>query len=101
MIVFAGLLSVAAGAFLTMWSGFDPSQVAVTGNRRVPSSEILRVADIPRNRSIWLDDTREIAARLNLSKRTVAAHRASIMSTLRIHKVAKLVAYALCNGLAS
>jgi DNA-binding NarL/FixJ family response regulator len=45
--------------------------------------------------------TPEIAARLNLSKRTVAAHRATIMSTLRIHKVAKLVAYALRNGLAS
>jgi cell division protein FtsQ len=64
MIVLAGVLSIAAGAFLTMWSGFDPSQVAVTGNRRVPSGEILRVADIPRNRSIWLDDTRAISARI-------------------------------------
>ena len=64
MIALAGVLSVAAGAFLAMWSGFDPRQVAVTGNRRVPSSEILRVADIPQNRSIWLDDTRAIAARI-------------------------------------
>ena len=64
MIALAGMLSVAAGALLTMWSGFDPSQVAVTGNRRVPSSEILRVADIPPNRSIWLDNTKAIAARI-------------------------------------
>jgi cell division protein FtsQ len=77
MILFAGLLSVAAGGFLTMWSGFDPSQVAVTGNRRVPSSEILRVADIPRNRSIWLDDTRAIAARIRAIPfvGTVSIHR--------------------------
>lgn len=77
MILFAGLLSVAAGAFLTMWSGFDPSQVAVTGNRRVPSSEILRVADIPRNQSIWLDDTRAIAARIRAIPfvGTVSIHR--------------------------
>lgn len=60
----AGILSVAAGAFFTMWSGFDPSHVAVTGNRRVSSSEILRVADIPTNRSIWLENTKAIAARI-------------------------------------
>jgi hypothetical protein len=60
----AGILSVAAGAFLAMWSGFDPSHVAVTGNRRVSSSEILRVADIPANRSIWLENTKAIAARI-------------------------------------
>jgi cell division protein FtsQ len=60
----AGMLSVAGGAFFTMWSGFDPSHVAVSGNRRVSSSEILRVADIPPNRSIWLDNTTAIAARI-------------------------------------
>ena len=64
MFALAGILSVAAGAFFTMWSGFDPSHVAVTGNRRVSSSEILRVADIPANRSIWLDNTKAIAARI-------------------------------------
>ncbi|MFY9739252.1 MAG: FtsQ-type POTRA domain-containing protein [Candidatus Cybelea sp.] len=64
MFALAGLLSVAAGAFFTMWSGFNPSRVAVTGNRRIASSEILRVADIPPNRSIWLDDTKAIAARV-------------------------------------
>lgn len=64
MFALAGVLSVAAGAFFTMWSGFDPSHVAVTGNRRVSSSEILRVADIPANRSIWLENTKAIAARI-------------------------------------
>ena len=44
---------------------------------------------------------REIAAHLKLSPRTVASHRANIMSTLKIKKVASLVAYALRNGLAS
>jgi cell division protein FtsQ len=60
----AGILSVACGAFFTMWSVFYPSHVTVTGNRRVPSSEILRTADIPANRSIWLDNTNAIAARI-------------------------------------
>jgi cell division septal protein FtsQ len=78
MIALAGVLSVAAGAFLTMWSGFDARQVAVTGNRRVPSSEILRVADIPPNRSIWLDDTKTIAARI----RTIP-----LVGTVSIHRL--------------
>jgi cell division protein FtsQ len=64
MFALAGILSVAAGAFFTMWSGFDPSHVAVTGNRRVSSNQILRVADIPANRSIWLDNTEAIASRI-------------------------------------
>jgi cell division protein FtsQ len=77
MFALAGVFSVAAGAFLTMWSGFDPSQVSVTGNRRVSSSEILRVADIPPNRSIWLDNTNAIAARIRTIPfvGTVSIHR--------------------------
>ncbi len=77
LIALAGVLSVAAGAFLTMWSGFDVKQVAVTGNRRVPNSEILHAADIPANRSIWLDDTRAIAARIRAIPLvgTVSIHR--------------------------
>jgi len=75
--VVAGVLSAAAGAVLTMWSGFDPSQVAVTGNRRVSSGEILRVADIPPNRSIWLDDTKAISTRIRTIPfvGTVSIHR--------------------------
>jgi len=45
--------------------------------------------------------SREIAAQLSLSVKTVSAHRARIMKTLRIHKAAKLVVYAIRNGLAS
>jgi DNA-binding NarL/FixJ family response regulator len=42
---------------------------------------------------------RAIAARLNLSVNTVSVHRANIMSTLRVHKTAELVTYALRHGL--
>jgi two-component system response regulator NreC len=45
--------------------------------------------------------SREIAAQLGLSAKTVAAHRAGIMSALKIHKAAKLVVYAIRNGVAS
>jgi DNA-binding NarL/FixJ family response regulator len=44
---------------------------------------------------------RKIAVHLGLSTNTVGAHRANIMNRLRIHKTAKLVAYAIENGLAS
>jgi two-component system response regulator NreC len=43
----------------------------------------------------------EIASHLGLSASTVASHRANIMNGLKIHKTAKLVAYAIRNGLAS
>lgn len=43
---------------------------------------------------------RQIAAQLNLSANTVAAHRSNIMKTLRIHRTATLVAYAVRKGLA-
>jgi len=42
---------------------------------------------------------KEIAAELGLSANTVGVHRANIMDTLRIHKTAELVVYAIRNGL--
>jgi two-component system, NarL family, response regulator NreC len=44
---------------------------------------------------------RQIASHLGLSINTVAAHRGNIMKTLRIHKTADLVMYAIRNRLAS
>ena len=42
---------------------------------------------------------RDIAARLDLSVNTVSVHRTNIMNTLRVHKAAELVVYALQHGL--
>ncbi len=47
-----------------MWSGFDPAEVTVAGNHRVSSGEILRRADIARDRSMWLENTGAIADRI-------------------------------------
>jgi DNA-binding NarL/FixJ family response regulator len=44
---------------------------------------------------------REIAAALDLSVNTVAAHRANIMDALGVHKTAELVVYAINHGLVS
>jgi two-component system, NarL family, response regulator NreC len=44
---------------------------------------------------------REIANYLRLSLNTISAHRGNIMKTLRIHKTADLVRYAIRNGLAN
>ncbi|MGA8098237.1 MAG: FtsQ-type POTRA domain-containing protein [Candidatus Cybelea sp.] len=46
------------------WSGFNPTQVAVSGNHRVSSAEILRHAEIPAHVSIWLQNTGAIASRI-------------------------------------
>ena len=43
--------------------------------------------------------TKDIAARLNLSAKTVETHRAAIMERLDIHDVASLVRYAIRIGL--
>jgi DNA-binding NarL/FixJ family response regulator len=43
---------------------------------------------------------KQIAAQLGLSVNTVAAHRGNIMKTLRVHKTADLVKYAIRHGLA-
>ena len=42
---------------------------------------------------------KEAAVQLGLSVNTVAVHRANIMETLKIHKTAELVVYAIRNGL--
>jgi DNA-binding NarL/FixJ family response regulator len=43
--------------------------------------------------------TREIAAELSLSQKTVEVHRSRLMKKLRLHKVADLVRYAVREGL--
>jgi DNA-binding NarL/FixJ family response regulator len=43
---------------------------------------------------------KQIAQNLQLSTHTVAVHRANIMKTLRIHRTAELVAFAIRQGLA-
>ncbi|MBI4420916.1 MAG: response regulator transcription factor [Gemmatimonadetes bacterium] len=45
--------------------------------------------------------TKDIAARLNLSAKTVETHRAQLMSRLDIHDIAGLVRYAIRAGVAS
>lgn len=45
--------------------------------------------------------TKEIAMRLDLSVKTIDAHRTSILKALDIHEIAGLVRYAIRNGLVS
>lgn len=43
--------------------------------------------------------TKEIALSLNISVKTVEAHRAQLMNRLQIYNIAGLVRYAIRNGL--
>ncbi len=61
----AGVAAVAAGAFAATWSGFDPKKVEVAGNRRVSTAQILRAAAIAPRISIWLQNTKAIARRID------------------------------------
>ncbi len=77
LIAVAGIASLGGLAFLAMWPGFDLERVTVSGNQRVSSGEILRHADIPTNRSIWLENTAAIADRIRAIPYigTVSVHR--------------------------
>lgn len=55
---------LAAFAVAATWPGFDPSEIAVTGNHRVSRDEILQRAAISRNVSVWLQNPWAIAARI-------------------------------------
>lgn len=55
--------SMAAGFALT-WSGFEPKNVVVMGNRIVPRDEILARARVSPNVNMWLQSTRAMAARV-------------------------------------
>lgn len=57
------LVSVGAG-FAVTWPGFDPQSIRVTGNRRVPSSEILAKAEVAPRTSIWFQSTGAMAKRI-------------------------------------
>jgi cell division septal protein FtsQ len=77
VIALGGLLAAGALAFLAVWPGFYPKQIVVAGNRQVSSSEILARAQIPRNRSLWLENTAKEEARIRTipSVATASIHR--------------------------
>jgi cell division protein FtsQ len=67
------------------WPGFDPKQIAVTGNHRVTRGEILAAAAIAPHVNIWLQNTGAIANRIEAIPYigTVRVHRAP-PATIRI-----------------
>ena len=77
---------------------FDPEveqNVALKGERVALTPRELEVLQM----IVDGKSNKEIATALELSANTVAVHRANIMNTLRIHKTAELVVYAIRAGL--
>jgi two-component system, NarL family, response regulator NreC len=94
----------------------------VSAIRRVVAGELVFPDEILRNQTQYVSDqdrtltarerqivqlivqgksNRQIANYLGLSLNTISAHRGNVMKTLRIHKTADLVMYAIRNGLAN
>ena len=87
---------VAAGELVFAWHllGLDERRAKQESRLTAREIEVLQLMAHGKSNS-------EIAAHLGISVNTVHAHRISIMHGLRIHKVAKLIAYAIRSGLAS
>jgi cell division protein FtsQ len=64
LFAFAALLLAGAIAALVTWPGFSPRDVVVSGNRIVPTAEILQRAAIAPHVNMWLQDPRAIASRV-------------------------------------
>jgi cell division protein FtsQ len=65
MLIALGMaVAVVALTLAATWPGFDPREVLVSGNERVPKSEILARAAIAGDRSMWLQSPRSIARRI-------------------------------------
>lgn len=63
LVLFAAIFII-GGYYVATWPGFRAGQVAVIGNHRVATREILRRADVHRRVNIWLQDMRAVADRV-------------------------------------
>lgn len=64
LIALCALLVLVALAVAAVWPGFDPKTVGVTGNERVPRSEILDRAAIASDQSMWFQSVGAISRRI-------------------------------------
>ena len=63
LVLFAAIFIV-GGYYVATWPGFRVRQVVVIGNRRVPTKEIVKRADIHTRVNIWLQNMRAVADRV-------------------------------------
>ncbi len=63
-IAFVAVTVIAAAIFLSLWPGFWPKEISVTGNRRVSSTDILARARIAPHLSIWIENNGAIRRRI-------------------------------------
>ncbi len=79
-------VGIAIGAYYAAgWPGFYPKSVRVSGNRIVPTAQILARAALVRRKNIWLQNTRAAAARIEAIPyvKTALIHR-SLPASVRI-----------------
>lgn len=78
LFVLAAIAAAIGGYYAATWPGFYPQSVTVSGNRVVPTAEILSRASIERHANVWLQNTRAAQARIESIPYvgTVRIHRA-------------------------
>lgn len=79
------IAAAAGGYYAATWPGFYPKHVVVSGNRVVPSSEILARAQIAPQQNVWLQNAHRAAARIEAIPyvKTAQIHR-SLPANVRI-----------------
>jgi cell division protein FtsQ len=64
LFVLVAIAAAIGGYYAATWPGFYPKRVTVSGNRIVPTAEILSHASIAGRQNVWLQNTHAAAARI-------------------------------------
>lgn len=85
LFVLVAIAAAAGGYYAATWPGFYPKHVSVSGNRVVPSSQILARAAIDAHKNLWFQNAHAAAARIEAIPYVKTARvRRSLPASVRI-----------------
>lgn len=85
LFVLVAIAAAVGGYYAATWPGFYPKPIRVSGNRVVPTSQILSRADIAPHENVWLQSMHKAAARIEAIPyvKSVQIHR-SLPASVRV-----------------
>ncbi len=97
-ILVLAVAAIATVCYAATWPGFYPRTVTVSGNRLVPTAEILSRAQIAPHENVWLQNVRADAARIETIPYVNSARvRRSLPASVRI-AVTERLPFAILEG---